>query len=373
MLIRHTLAVALCLILVQACTPAGFNFHHSDPANLEAWNLMRVTNRQLVLGIDVVPYQLNATLFTDYAHKLRTISLPEGLLATINNDGTINFPVGTVISKTFFYPENSAGLLKVADNGDSFDAAIGTNGGLDLSSYHLIETRILVHRKSGWAALPYVWNEAQTSAVLEVTGDLKKLELPAEDFGTFSYVIPDKNQCAGCHETNLAAKQLNPIGPKAANLNRLVRTPQGSINQLEYWAQLKLLSPLQEAQPIAPLVSWQDSTATLEARARAYLDVNCGHCHSETGPADTSGLFLDIATTSRVRLGRCKLPIAAGQGTGGNMYSIVPGEPDKSIMVYRMKATDPGAMMPELGRSLVHSEGVALISDWIEQLEGECG
>ena len=71
-------------------------------------------------------------------------------------------------------------------------------------------------------------------------------------------------------------------------------------------------------------------------------------------------------------MGFCKPPIAAGQGTGGRTYSIVPGDPDDSIIVFRMSTSDPGARMPELGRSLVHSEGVALVSDWIRTLGGEC-
>jgi hypothetical protein len=37
-----------------------------------------------------------------------------------------------------------------------------------------------------------------------------------------------------------------------------------------------------------------------------------------------------------------------------------------------MTSIDPGAMMPELGRSLVHDEGVALIADWISEMEGSC-
>ena len=110
----------------------------------------------------------------------------------------------------------------------------------------------------------------------------------------------------------------------------------------------------------------------LDQRARAYLDINCGHCHSKTGPADTSGLFLDASVTDPIRWGRCKTPVAAGQGTGGNLFSVVPGSPDDSILIYRMVSLDPGAMMPELGRSLVHAEGVALVRDWISTLPGAC-
>jgi hypothetical protein len=53
----------------------------------------------------------------------------------------------------------------------------------------------------------------------------------------------------------------------------------------------------------------------------------------------------------------CKRPVAAGRGSGGRDFAIAPGEPDASILVYRMESTDPGIAMPELGRATVHAEG----------------
>jgi hypothetical protein len=117
---------------------------------------------------------------------------------------------------------------------------------------------------------------------------------------------------------------------------------------------------------------FDDASARLDARARAYLDINCGHCHSAKGPADTSGLWLDASTSEPMRLGECKPPVAAGQGTGDHLFDVVPGRPDDSILVYRMDSVDPGAMMPEVGRTLVHEEGVALIRDWIRAQQGSC-
>jgi hypothetical protein len=111
----------------------------------------------------------------------------------------------------------------------------------------------------------------------------------------------------------------------------------------------------------------------LNAAARAYLDINCGHCHQPGGSADTSGLFLHAAAEPALSLGICKPPVAAGRGTGGRRYSIVPGKPEDSILLFRVQSRELDVLMPELGRSLVHEEGVELLSDWIEQLEGECG
>jgi hypothetical protein len=119
-------------------------------------------------------------------------------------------------------------------------------------------------------------------------------------------------------------------------------------------------------------VAWDDETAPLEDRARAYLDINCAHCHSPVGAADTSGLFLDIDTEVGPQYGICKAPIAAGGGSGGRLVDISPGEPDESIITYRMGSTEPASMMPELGRSLSHDEGVDLIAEWIDSLDGDC-
>jgi hypothetical protein len=96
------------------------------------------------------------------------------------------------------------------------------------------------------------------------------------------------------------------------------------------------------------------------------------HCHNPKGAANTTGLTLDIATQEDHHLGICKPPTAAGQGTGDHYFDIVPGHPDDSILPYRLSSATPGTMMPELGRSTVHQEGVALIRAWIASLPGDC-
>jgi hypothetical protein len=101
----------------------------------------------------------------------------------------------------------------------------------------------------------------------------------------------------------------------------------------------------------------------------AYLDVNCAHCHSQFGPATNTGLFLNSEEKSPHRIGVFKGPVSAAQGSGNLKYNIVPGDANASILVYRLKSIETGVAMPEIGRSLVHSEGVQLISDWINQME----
>jgi len=68
----------------------------------------------------------------------------------------------------------------------------------------------------------------------------------------------------------------------------------------------------------------------------------------------------------------CKSPIAAGPATGDNEYDIVPGDADSSILVYRMESVAPAIKMPELSKSLVHSEGIELVREWIDSLPGDC-
>src|SRR3546814_358703 len=117
---------------------------------------------------------------------------------------------------------------------------------------------------------------------------------------------------------------------------------------------------------------FRSAHASLAGRARAYLDINCGHCHNEKGPADTSGLWLDVGDHPPRHLGLCKPSIAAGQGTGGHRFGIVPGKPAESILAYRMASDAPGVRMPEIGRDVVHREGVELIDAWIAAMEGGC-
>ena len=105
------------------------------------------------------------------------------------------------------------------------------------------------------------------------------------------------------------------------------------------------------------------------------MDVNCGHCHNPQGTANTSGLYLTSSEMDLMRLGVCKVPVSAGQGSGDLLFDIVDGKPEESILLRRMDSTVPKVMMPELGRTLIHREGVELIREWIRSLRsgrGEC-
>lgn len=380
MIIRLFLAAAAGLVLAacegETTTPPP-TFHASEsPADLAAWGQLAISGGRLMLAEGVTPYDLNTALFSDYALKLRTIWLPEGAdPAVYDAREAFEFPVGTVITKTFYYPQSQGGPDEVVRTRETLLHFDGR--GLDLSQVRLIETRILVRREDGWAALPYVWDADQRSAALSRTGSFIDLTLVDASGAreAFSYLVPNVNQCANCHETETGTG-LRPIGPKARHLNRDFAYAGTRANQLDYWREHGLLTGGPMAAEAPSNTAWNGEMpleAMIEPAARSYLDVNCAHCHSRTGPADTSGLYLEPWEPAGPNLGFCKPPIAAGRGTGGRLYSIVPGEAHASILVHRMESGRADIMMPELGRAVIDVEGVALVSAWIDRMAGGCG
>jgi uncharacterized repeat protein (TIGR03806 family) len=299
----------------------------------------------------VLHYDLISGLFTDYAHKARFLYVPEGKQVAYDDKEVFDLPVGSCYIKNFYYPNDFRDLSK---------------------GRRIIETRLLVKRENGWEALDYIWDDDQKDAKLDVAGDVKKVSWIHDDGKKMeiNYVIPNKNQCKGCHWIN--GKGIMPIGPKARNLNKDLNYGTETKNQLAMWASSNILSGSPAPNDCPKVADYMDEKESLDARARAYLDINCAHCHRSEGPAYTSGLLVNFYQDNKEHLGVCKTPVAAGKGTGDRLYDIVPGHPEKSIIVYRMESEDAAIKMPEVGRVLAHKEGVELISKWIASLEGEC-
>ncbi len=339
-------------------------FADENPELLSEWGAIDIRGGKLVLGQGVIPYDLNTPLFTDYAHKLRTV-WSMGQPAAYQENKALDLPLGTVITKTFYYPREGDVALRESDlspvNGDN---------PLELSVHRLMETRLLVHREDGWHAVSYVWNDEQTEATLKRVGAVIPVTLASTDTSQeFAYVVPNTNQCAACHAHNTLTNKVEPLGPRVGQLNRDYAYAERTANQLERWVEAGLMDQPGTAMRLD--AAWDDLEASLDDRARSYLASNCAHCHNPNGPADTSGLDLTFEATGAA-LGQCKPPIAAGSGTGGRRFGIMPGDPESSILIYRLASTDPGAMMPELGRALHHEEGVALMTEWIAAMEGSC-
>lgn len=347
--------VFLCTLFFLACggQDRGRVRPHVEepfPKSLSEWRLFVGKPSNLRPNNGVIPYDLNTQLFTDYASKYRFVWIPPGTFAVYRETETFEFPVGAIFSKTFAYP------------------AGGQQG-----RERLIETRLLVHARSGWVGLPYAWNDDQTEATLQVAADPTVVHWthPSGENYTMEYAIPNMNQCKSCHEN---AKVMQPLGPKARNLNKDFNYSEGRANQLGYWTKIGYLKGAPPPEKAPKQVVWDDpATGSLEARARAYLDVQCAHCHNPKGPANTSGLYLNASTTDPLRLGVCKVPVSAGKGSGNLRFDLVPGEPEASILVYRMDSSKPKIMMPELGRTVVHKEAVALMREWIGSMQGSCG
>lgn len=367
----------LAALLLGACArePAPVHFFAEGmPAKLSEWSVLVSDGQRLSLNRGVQPYDLNTPLFSDYAHKLRTVWMPPGVSAKYDADNAFDFPVGTVISKTFYYPlPDARGDGNRVLRSDPAESRF-VDGALDLRRTRLIETRLLVRRQDGWIALPYVWDADQRDATLTRIGALIPLQLVDAAGGSeeVAYQVPDQNQCASCHNTDNLARVLQPIGLKARHLNREFGYASGRADQLTTLASAGYLSGLPPAGQRPRAADARDASADLTARTRAYLDINCGHCHSAKGAANTSGLFLDVAHEPGIHFGFCKQPVAAGKGTGNRLYDIKPGDAAGSVLLYRLESTDPAVMMPELGRSVAHREGAALVGQWIDAQQGDC-
>lgn len=343
---RGLLAASLLLGVGCSRGPSGVTPHLKEPfpKKLSEWHLFTGNGADLKPNTGVVPYDLNSPLFSDYAAKLRTVWMPSGKSAIYDPVKTFQFPAGTIISKSFSFNDR------------------------------VVETRLLVNTAEGWVPLPYVWNADRTEAFLEIAPDAQKIAYhhPSGETIQVDYLIPNVNQCKNCHEN---AKVNTPIGPRARHLNKDYTYPDGTtVNQLVYWTKAGYLTGAPADPKDAPrLPVWSDpKSGTLEERARAYLDINCAHCHNPDGPGNTSGLNLSALQNNMVAMGECKTPVAAGRGSGNLRFAILPGKPDESILVYRMASVEPKVMMPELGRSVVHREGLALIREWISSMKGNC-
>ncbi len=335
------------------------------PDGLALYGLLGWDGHDFTYADGVVPYDLATPLFSDYALKERALVLPEGTSFSYTADDQVfDLPVGTRILKSFLFPAD----LRAPDQ--------------DL---RVIETRVLTREDDGWAAEPWLWNADNTDAVLAPSGATEQIEIVGLDGEplVIQYLVPQKNQCVDCHELKVDDERtIVPIGPKARHLNRDYDHGAGPVNQLQHLADLGWLTGLPALDTVpqatdAGQLEGVDPTTldaqTLDAAARDYLDINCAHCHNPSASEGVSSqLFLDRYTTEPFDLGVCKRPGSAGSGTGGLTFDIVPGDHTQSILWYRMNTEELGEMMPDLGRSVRHDAGVALIAAWIDAMEGSC-
>lgn len=278
----------------------------------------------------VIGYDLINPLFSDHAAKTRLVFVPAGQTADYTGQDILALPVGSVLIKSFGYQETGR-----------------------------IETRLLIHKADGWAAYPYVWNQDHSEARYAPIGAKRDIEITAPDGDVlnFTYAVPNQNQCKTCHQSGDA---IVPIGPRARNLGA---------SQIEIWTEAGILSGAPVS--FASVPSILQAQGTTASRARAYLDINCAHCHKSDGAASNSGLWLTWEEDSSVKLGIGKHPTAAGRGAGQLKSIINAGLSGESILSFRMASAEPGVAMPELGRRIVDEDGVNLINQWIDELPSD--
>jgi mono/diheme cytochrome c family protein len=220
-----------------------------------------------------------------------------------------------------------------------------------------------------WSGYSYEWNglapaEKQTQATLlpgEKDKPLATIDggtgAAAPDGGVQSWHFPSREQCLQCH----TAEAGRSLGPTTQQLN--FDYPAAGSNQVDAFVARGVFDAAPkklDAYP-APFVS---GSATLEQRARSYMQANCAICHRP------GGALMDVDlryTTPFKNTNLCNMDIVRGTGEGLPTKRLVPGSPSASALSYRMHDLGPNRM-PKVGSSVVDKEGSKLVDDWITAL-----
>lgn len=324
--------LGIILIAFGACNDDGFDDEIEIPQfnfpttiqfedSLSSYNIYEGNPSELIPNEHFYLLELSSILFTDYSHKQRLLKVPEGSQLTRLNDGTIDFPNGTILTKTFYY------------YADERDQSLGKR---------IIETRLLIRENNLWNAATYIWNDSQTNAFLELNGLDTQVSWTNSNGNNITtlYHVPTENECATCHQSN---STMTPLGTKFRNLNRLVERNGVSVNQIEHLQILGLINSFQLTE-ISDIADYNNINASLNSRGRAYLDLNCAHCHNPNAWEEPAMQDLDL---------RYETPL--------NQTGILDEADDLIEFV-----TD--GEMPFIGTTILDEEGVNLIVEFIENL-----
>lgn len=290
------------------------------PLRLSDCGIYKGNAEQLQPGKGFQYYEPAAGLFTDYAEKQRLIKVPAEYKLTATHNGLPDLPDGTILVKTFYYWN------------DKRDTSKGKR---------LIETRLLVKNNRQWQAGAYVWNAEQTEAWLQTGSSKTPVTFIDEDgrVKNINYKVSTKKDCGSCHNSN---KVIMPIGFTVRNLNQEVVRNKTPINQLHWLQQTGLFNECDPA-AFAFLPNYKNTALPITNRARAYLDINCAHCHNEKGSCAISNL----------RLGY-DIPSADTRIT------------NKKERILKMVAK---GRMPRLGTTVVDEAGLALLKQYLNTLQ----
>jgi uncharacterized repeat protein (TIGR03806 family) len=274
----------------------------------------------------LIPFSVNAALWSDGAEKDRWIALPDGKRITIGADGDFDLPAGSVVMKTFRVEEKR------------------------------IETRLLVRHDDGeWTGYSYEWLDDQTDAVLLAASKRKSV-------GSLSWYFPSRSDCVRCH-TQAAGRTL---GLELGQLNsEITYTSTNRIsNQLRTLDHIELFDKHLD-KPVEQILAYPVPTGTgsLDGRARAYLHANCSMCHRPNGGA-RGEMDLRFARTF-VETKTCNVEGQTGDLGIAGAKLFAPGEPTKSQLSIRPRAVGANRM-PPLASNVVDPEGTTLIDSWIK-------
>lgn len=325
-------AISCILIMIASCRKNDDNFEVQIPdfnfpqtisfeSSLSAYNIFEGTPSNLIPSEDFELLELSSALFTDYAHKQRLVKIPEGTSISKLSNGSLDFPDGTILTKTFFYFN------------DERDTSLGKR---------IIETRLEIKESGTWNIATYLWNESQTDATLKLNGQdtpVSWINLQGNNRSTL-YHVPTQNECMTCHQSN---STMSPIGPALLNLNKTVNRNGTELNQLAHLQSLGLLEQF-SVTDIPQMVDYKDLNASLSARGRAYLAINCAHCHNPSAwntPAEKDFDF------------RYEIPF--------NQTGIQNGKDKVSRNVINQE-------MPFIGTTMMDEEGVALLIEYLNSL-----
>ncbi len=283
-----------------------------------------------------VPYDINLPFWTDGAIKQRYLALPPGKQIVVLANGDWDLPVGTVVQKTFM---------------------LGTR---------MVETRFLVRRaeQPNWLAFTYEWNEQQTAAILAEKNRALKV-------GEQTWQVPAE-VCETCHTADANFS----LGIETAQMNRdfTYEATGRRANQVTTLAELGVLAGLPDRTPDA-LPRFPDPNAAdvpLEERARAYLHVNCSHCHRPSNHCPLTDLRYQTSFEMTRLCNQTEFTMKLGRDLGvEGARPIVAGQPERSLVLLRMKSPPGPFRMPMWGSLVVHDQGVALLTEWVNSLN-EC-
>lgn len=283
----------------------------------------------------VVPYRVSAEPWADGTTAERLVGLPGDSALGIHEKA--NPQIGALAGE-WSYPDGSV-LCKTI----SIELEPGKS-----ESKRRLETQVLHFDVDAWKGYNYIWNEDQTDAVLAEDVGSERALIRRGDKQTWHHA--SRTECLLCHTTRVGSV--------------LGFRPPLVDDQLASFSELGLLAQAPGA-PRYRVPDPHDETQPLEARARAYLHVNCGHCHTRGGGGSA---FFDVQyhqTLARTSL----IGARPTQGTFGILGAeiVAPGDPYRSVLYYRMSKLGHGRM-PQFGSGVVDEFGTKLIRDWIASL-----